>query len=230
LKPVAHTSNPANTIGRPWIIYNGGGDTVVEIFTLFGNIGLHSSYLGLVPNYNIGFAILAEDAERSVDLNAYADIIGDVLLPSIVKAVVSEAAINHAGIYNASSGSLVKISARDQYGLAVSRLIVNGTNVMDAIAAANNIASAALSIRLYPTDLQHSTGNLTETAFRAVFQDDSALADGGTATCISWMGLDASDFGGKALDLFVFGLDPRGRAISIDIPALEVQLVRAVSL
>jgi hypothetical protein len=191
LKPVAHTSNPANTIGRPWIIYNGGGDTVVEIFTLFGNIGLHSSYLGLVPNYNIGFAILAEDAERSVDLNAYADIIGDVLLPSIVKAVVSEAAINHAGTYN---------------------------------------ASAALSIRLYPTDLQHSTGNLTETAFRAVFQDDSALADGGTATCISWMGLDASDFGGKALDLFVFGLDPRGRAISIDIPALEVQLVRAVSL
>ena len=67
----------------------------------------------------------------------------------------------------------------------------------------------------------------TKVAFRAVFQDESAFEDGGTPTCISWMGVDGLTYEGVALDLVVFELDMEGgRAIGVKVPAFGLELRR----
>ncbi|KAJ5502167.1 Beta-lactamase-like protein [Penicillium fimorum] len=103
-KPVSHTSNPANSIGSPWVIYSAGSypDTsMVDIYTVLSNEGngesLYSSYLGLVPDFGVGFAILSADNKAPADLNAHADLIGDVVLEALMKTAIEQAAENFGG-------------------------------------------------------------------------------------------------------------------------------------
>jgi CubicO group peptidase (beta-lactamase class C family) len=78
LKPFTSTSNLRNAVGRPWEIYHYGAtptDPITDVYTKSGTVGKYSSYFGLVPSYDVGFAILAvEGGEEAPDLNAYADI------------------------------------------------------------------------------------------------------------------------------------------------------------
>ena len=78
LKPFASTSNLRNAVGRPWEIYHYGAtptDAIIDVYTKSGTVGKYSSYFGLVPSYDVGFAILAVDnGSDAPDLNAYADI------------------------------------------------------------------------------------------------------------------------------------------------------------
>ena len=83
LKPVSDTSNLRNAVGRPWGIYHFGEtstDPIIDCYTKIGSIGRYSSYLGLVPDVGVGFAILAvETGDSSADLNVHADITLDAL-------------------------------------------------------------------------------------------------------------------------------------------------------
>jgi CubicO group peptidase (beta-lactamase class C family) len=78
LKPFTSTSNLRNAVGRPWEIYHYSTlptDPVIDVYMKTGSVGRYSSYFGLVPSHEVGFAILAVDSEREApDLNAYADI------------------------------------------------------------------------------------------------------------------------------------------------------------
>lgn len=78
LKPFSSTSNLRNAVGRPWEIYHFGNEPthpIVDVYTKTGTVGRYSSYFGLVPSHDVGFAILAVNMERKApDLNAYADI------------------------------------------------------------------------------------------------------------------------------------------------------------
>jgi CubicO group peptidase (beta-lactamase class C family) len=78
LKPFASTSNLRTAVGRPWEIYHystAPTDAITDVYTKSGTVGKYSSYFGLVPSYDVGFAILAvESGSEAPDLNAYADI------------------------------------------------------------------------------------------------------------------------------------------------------------
>lgn len=78
LKPFTSTSNLRNSVGRPWEIYHYGTlptDPVIDIYTKTGTLGRYSSYFGLVPSHDVGFAILAVDqGSEAPDMNAYADV------------------------------------------------------------------------------------------------------------------------------------------------------------
>jgi hypothetical protein len=237
LKPVTHTSNPANSVGLPWTIYSGGNypnTSMVDTYTALSNFGLYSSYIGLLPDYNVGFAILAADTASNADLNAHADIIGDVLLPAVIEIAISNAASNFAGTYVSSSSSIggislnssITISFDSMPGIFVDSFLSNGSDFRNALATLYGVANPkALSMRLYPTT-HTSSGPGSVQAFRAVYQDENALADNGTPTCVSWMDVDKVIYGGFALDWFLFELNDDGEAISVEIPALRVKLGR----
>ncbi|GAB1198373.1 hypothetical protein APSETT444_007692 [Aspergillus pseudonomiae] len=233
LKPVTHTSNPANSLGYPWIIYSSGDypDTsMVDIYTYYSSIGQYSSYIGLVPDYNVGFAVLATDSVSAPDLNAHADIIGDVILPALMKTAVKQAGARFGGEYTASSGlnSSIIVSVDKLPGMFVDRFVSNGTDFRETLASLIGVKDPeALSIRLYPTGLVSSTeSGGSRVAFRAVLQDKNELADAGTPTCVSWMDVDKLKYNGRALDLFVFVLDGDGNAVGVEIPGLVLQLNR----
>ncbi|OJI97598.1 hypothetical protein ASPVEDRAFT_79301 [Aspergillus versicolor CBS 583.65] len=236
LKPVAHTSNPANSLGMPFTIYLGGNypdQSLVDVYTVLSNEGynesLYSSYIGLVPDYGVGYAILSADTEGPADLNAHADIIGDVVLTALVKMAVLQAGESFNGTYTAAadSTSLSSITVRQDnlMGLYIDEFISNGTDFRETLSGLVGVEqSKDLSIRLYPTQRVGS-----KQAFRAVLQDVTELADNDTPTCVSWMDVDELQYGGRGLDEFVFEVDERGRAVGVEIPALRVVLSRVYS-
>lgn len=223
LKPISATSNRANTQGRPWEIYNAvlyKNAPVTEVYTVIGNIGHYSSYIGLVPNYGVGFVMLAADSEGSADLNAYVDFIFAAMTPALEKAAVVQANASYSGMYTSSNGTRMKIEVDGKPGLVVTELTNNGADVRAGIAKLKGIELDALIFRLYPSNVQ--SGSRME--FRAIWQDNNDLADGGTPTCVSWMDIEDLVYGGESLDRYVFELDESGSAKSVEIPALRAAL------
>ena len=203
---------------------------MVDIYTVLSNEGnnesLYSSYLGLVPDFGVGFAILSADTEAPADLNAHADIIGDVVLEALMKTAIEQAAENFGGAYKASNiNSSISVRYDSFPGLYIQEFVSNGTDFRATLAGIVGVEKPAdLSIRLYPTQLVEDSGSGSRQAFRAVFQDITELADNDTPTCVSWLDLDKLQYGGRGLDEFIFSLDPSGQAVSVEIPALRVSL------
>ncbi|KAE8154348.1 beta-lactamase/transpeptidase-like protein [Aspergillus avenaceus] len=230
LKPVTHTSNPANSLGYPWIIYTTGhypNTSMVDIYTYYSFVDKYSSYIGLVPDFDVGFAILAEDTDAAADLNAHADIIGDVILTALIGTATKQAGANFRGDYvGGSNGTSISVDVDDLPGIFIEEFIVNGTDFRKTLAKLNGIQDPeALSIRLYPTGLVAPAGDKQRVSFRAIFQDKNELADAGTPTCVSWLDVDKLKARGVAMDEFVFVVDGQ-TAVGVEIPALKVSLER----
>ena len=235
LKPLTHTSNPKNSVGAPWVIYSGGeypNSSLVDVYTVLSNEGykesLYSSYLGLVPDYGLGYAILSADTKQAADLNAHADAV-DSVLRAVVTMAVEQAMQNFGGPWKASgsSNSSIKISYDKYPGIFIEEFVSNGTNFLDTLSSLTGVKKTKdMSVRLYPT---HSavSGGYTKQAFRAVFQDKSELADNNTPTCVSWLDLDKFEYNGAGLDEFIFTLDRSGKAFMLDVPALDLKLKNA---
>jgi hypothetical protein len=204
---------------------------MVDIYTVLSNEGsdqsLYSSYLGLVPDFGVGFAILSADNETPADLNAHADLIGDVVLGALMKTAIEQAAENFDGEYKASEiNSSITVEYDSLPGLYIQEFVSNGTDFRATLAGILGAKPADLSIRLYPSQLVEGVESGSRMAFRAVFQDMAELADNGTSTCVSWLDVDRFQYGGRGLDEFIFDLDRSGRAVGVEIPALRVSLGR----
>lgn len=202
---------------------------MIDIYTVYDNLGLYSSYLSLVPDYDVGFAILAADTASNADLNAHADIVGEIIIEALIEIALSNADATFSGTYSASGlNSSISISVDTLPGMIIDSFISNGTDFREPLATLYNVDdSNALSMRLYPTHLSSATQSGGSTmAFRAVYQDENEFADAGTSTCVSWKDVDKYKYGGAALDLFVFELDASGEVVGVEIPALRVTLAK----
>lgn len=229
LKPVSHTSNRANSIGRPWEIYSlttDGPSPVVPVHQVRGNVGLYSSHIGLVPDYNVGFVILAADNEANPDLNAYADIISVALIPALEENAIAQASRAFAGTYGLTSQATLSIApATDSTpGLALTQLKSHGKDIRAIYANLNRVEPENLSFRLYPTDITERTTTGEKMVFRAVFQDMTELADAGTPTCETWRYIDGLQINGFGLDEFIFEVNGNGYATTVEVPALGLKL------
>jgi hypothetical protein len=95
---------------------------MVDVYTVLSNEryteSLYSSYLGLVPDFGVGFAILSADTEAPTDLNAQADSIGDVVLEALMVTAIEQAAGNFGGVYKlAAINSSITVSLRYPSGV-----------------------------------------------------------------------------------------------------------------
>jgi hypothetical protein len=207
---------------------------MVDIYTALSNEdsneGLYSSYIGLVPDFGVGFSILSADAEKPADLNAHADLIGDVLLGALMSVAAEQASGNFGGSYGnkgAALNSSIVLGVDKLPGLFIRDFVSNGTDFKGTLAGILGFDSPVdLSIRLYPVQLVEKAESGSKMAFRAVFQDMTELADADTPTCVSWLDLDKLRYGDRALDEFIFELDSKGKAVSVEVPALQVTLER----
>ncbi|KAK5715298.1 hypothetical protein LTR17_016814 [Elasticomyces elasticus] len=210
LKPISSTSNLRNAVGRPWEIYHYSKtptDPIVDIYTKLGTIGNYSSYFGLVPAYDIGFAILAQDDTGAPDLNAYADM-ALVALGALDKLARTQANDNLAGTFIRPGENItVQLSGHDA-GLAVTEWFNGDRDVLGTLAHDAGIASVKnLDLRIYPKNRMNWLGGWTSQSFQGVLQDKSALEDAGTPTCISW-----KTIGLLPLKEFVFEMSGDGKA------------------
>ncbi|KAH8660159.1 beta-lactamase/transpeptidase-like protein [Xylariales sp. PMI_506] len=196
LQPLADTSNLRNSVGRPWEIYHAGeyaNSSILDVYMKSGVIGQYSSYFGLAPDFDVGFAILAHDTVVNPDLNAYVDIIS-LALAELEELAAQQMAAAYAGVFwggvegDKDSYYAVLNTTDEGPGLVVTDLQMNGTDLREAVASAAGIELDNLDFKLYPSNVHN--GNKHQ--FVAVFQDRNAPVDAGTPTCITWMDADAA--------------------------------------
>lgn len=241
LKPVSHTSNRANSVGRPWEIFSLLVDTrpspVIPVYQVRGNVDAYTSHIGLVPDYGVGFAIVAIDGTGNADMNAIADVLAVAMIPALEENAIMQASRALSGTYSAvevgegENKTTVKLTVAkavdSSAGLSISNFTLGGEDLRAVYARLQGIEPQNLSMRLYPTDLVQETEMGTNMAFRAVFQDMAALADAGTPTCETWRYVDKLQYRGVALDEFVFEMKGDD-AVGVEVSALQMRLRRTV--
>ncbi|KAK3709114.1 hypothetical protein LTR37_011093 [Vermiconidia calcicola] len=231
LKPVSDASNLRNPVGRPWEIYHFGTlstDPIIDVYTKTASVGRYSSYFGLAPSHDDGFAILAVDTETEApDLNAYADIVLGAL-GQIDELTREQADATLARTYHDGKSTLQMNLTGSDPSLKVSKLTIDGTNWLSEIAHRAGIDNVlGLDLRLYATNLESNvSGGGRQQVFQAIIQDKSALVDAGTPTCIFWQTEGELKVSGMPLDRFVVETDSDGVATSVTWPALDIQYSR----
>jgi hypothetical protein len=256
MKPLTHTSSLSTSIGAPWEIQRAKLDSsgrIVDLYTKNGKIGVYGSYLILVPDYNIGFTMIAAGSTTNPDVLAGFAV--DAFLPALEEAARIQAAQSYAGEYKVESEStnstFTLTTELGLPGLGLANWISNGTailplfpiftalgggNVDDAMVELEAYSSgvalidpALISVRLYPTGLRYSTSNGGQKiSFRAVFGVVSTAVDTSpfADTLGAWEIADAVIFGNSGLDEFIFTVDCNGKVTSVENPFLRQVLVK----
>lgn len=229
LQPAADTSNLRNAVGRPWEIYHAGeraNSSILDVYTKTGSVGRYSSYFGLAPDFEAGFAILAHDLETDApDLNVYADVVSLALL-TLEEVAARQMAARFAGEYAAGDQdgkkSYAVLNVTDEGpGLVASDFVIDGLDIRSEAAARAGIDDVKnLDMRLYPSNVV--SGNLRQ--FVAVFQDRSAPVDMDTPTCITWMDVGALE--GIPVR-YIFEIDDSGVAVGLRVPDMQTRLEKS---
>ena len=230
LKPVAHTSNRVNSVGRPFEIFSltpSGASPTIPVYQVRGHVGLSSAHMGLVSDYNVGFVILAIDSESNADLNAHADILAVHAVPAMEKAAIVNANNYFAGTFTSNNSSLTIAPTKNTTpGLALTNFTSENMDVFEIYASLSGIAKENLSIRLYPTNFEEETAKGSRVGFRAVIQDVSAFADAGTPTCDTWRSVDELQLNSVGIDQFVFEVNSEDGEVNIEAMAFQVKMTK----
>lgn len=229
LKPRGFVSNILSAVGAPWEIrrlQTSPDFRVVDIYTKNGDLPGYSATFVLVPDWGIGFSVLAAGDNPDGNVLLLANMVGDTLFPAVEAAAREEADAAYSGSYAAADKSLnssitLKADA-SKPGLGVTSWISNGTNMFAS-------AVAGPSIRLYPTSLERKLASgEVEVGFRAVYENPSATTIGGTFgnVCQSWVGVDQLYWGTVGSDEFLIRVGSDGIGKSVTPRVLKVELER----
>ncbi|KAK4150843.1 beta-lactamase-like protein 2 [Chaetomidium leptoderma] len=214
LKPTSFSSDPMAAVGMPWGIRRinlGKNQTYqfVHTFNKIGSLGSYSCLFALIPELDIGFAVLAAGVLPAGIANAIAESLSDTYIPTLSYVARAQANATFAGdygnptlLYNTTTtdnnnttplnSSLTITIDPTAPGLGVTNWFSNGTDMaLLAVALTANISAEYFpqlkpSVRLYPTGLEEkvlSNGG-KRVAFKAVFEDlsppDSSSGSGGS--------------------------------------------------
>ena len=231
MKPVAFTADPNMVVGAPWEIIRSPASRQSWMYTKSGQIGLYSSWLALLPDYNVGFTVLAAGTEASTNVNVLSNMMAAVLVPALEAAAREEAQSVYAGTYGLAgaggANSSMTVLVDDQKpGLGVTRLVNNGTNILQLLAelfAAENDTKGNISVRLYPTSLQSDNDSIEKVSWRAVYEVLSATSASAVSggTCLSWFNVNGVTYGGVGIDEYVFEIGWDGKATTAEQRALR---------
>ncbi|CEL03929.1 hypothetical protein ASPCAL05066 [Aspergillus calidoustus] len=165
LKPAAFTSQLDNSVGAPWEIFRPtallpNDARPIDHYTKSGDVpGFSSSYLVIVPEYNLGVTILGAGPDASTVVPLLLDTVQAVLVPALDQLARDQAIGLYAGTYASESGnqsSVIELVVDDGPGLKVTRWskghldmrkslavsLFGGSSPQDALPA---------DIRFYPT-------------------------------------------------------------------------------
>ncbi|GAM38701.1 hypothetical protein TCE0_033r09643 [Talaromyces pinophilus] len=231
LKPITHTASLSYSVGTPWEIFsfeNVDGRTV-DLYSKSGDLGAYSSMTALLPDYNVGFTILAAGEGTTALVAALTDTVANVLIPALEEAAREEANNVYTGTYSAQTNSSLVISIDDGPGLRLEQWISNSVDMFQVIRALNGIDTP--DIRLYPTGLQQKRNGCLYQSFRAVF---GSLESAGeaigpvTGSSITWELVDSYKYGNVGVDEFLFELDAgTGGMVSVSPRALRESLQKS---
>ncbi|KAI0532653.1 beta-lactamase/transpeptidase-like protein [Xylaria digitata] len=244
LRPVTLSSDPMSSVGSPWGVrrLSLSKNSTYQFATTFnklGNIGRYSSLLAVIPDFDIGFSMVAAGEMPPSLLTDIADTLSNTYLPTLQGIARSQANATYSGFYRSSDQKLnssLTISVDENHpGLGVAGWISNSTNLMGLVVAlGQNISreywtDIQASVRLYPTGLWDATASGgRRVGFKATFEDLSlpAVANPFTTDCATWLSVSGVAYGSQPLDEFIFDVDANGTVLAVENSALRNRLVK----
>lgn len=231
MKPQAHTASWSLSVGAPWEILRTRTGTTsgrpVDLYTKYGSIGLYSSMLILIPDFNIAVSILAAGSDASLAVTMATETTVQQLLPVLENVAREQANRNLGGDYaptDAATNSSLTIGVDDNLpGLVLKQWISHGADVMIALSIfAQGLGRQIKGVKLHPMDL--STKDSTcgkKQSYRAIIETvpqhyDATVPRVNDPNAIEWTMLDAFRYGGISIDDFVFHIDANGVASSVE--------------
>ena len=162
LKPHSFTPDTWMVVGAPWEIvpFPPNDRYPTRIYAKSGGMGLYSAEMGLIPDYNVGFTVLAAGPLSSAVNAIGSDLISSTFMTAVKAAAREQTDRNYAGVYEdkASNSSLVLSVVDGEEGGALLH-IDNWTwegedlTALFGLVVGINTTILPLDFHLYPTGL-----------------------------------------------------------------------------
>ncbi|KAI0019168.1 beta-lactamase/transpeptidase-like protein [Xylariomycetidae sp. FL0641] len=242
LRPVMFSSDPKSSVGSPWGVRQlqlplNSSYQFATTFNKAGSLGKYSTLLAIIPDFDIGFSIMAAgDVPPSLAMDI-ADTLSNTYLPTMLGVAAFEANNTYAGHYASpdtalnSSLSIAVDPARP--GLVLGPWVSNGTDLLWlAVAIGQNVtreywSKIRPSAQLYPNGLWDATlEGGKRVGFKAVFEDLSLpnISNPFTTDCSTWVNVAGTVYGSQPLDEFIFDIDAAGKVTGVENAALRNRL------
>lgn len=232
-------TNPAR-----WEIftYNSSSGRKIDIYTKGGDWTAYRTLTAMIPNYGIGFNILAGGGDFSNAQKALQALIPANILDALEQAAIEEAFDTFNGTYHdASTNSTISLlRPTTAYnvsgpGLLLTDYTFNGTDMLYVLQTLGKTADPShvkVEVRLYPTLLGNQNGTLqewtalvyNEASYQAAEQQRPILGD---TTGEEWFNISPFSLGGKSLYSFQFRMAANGGAASVTPLVFGSELLRA---
>jgi hypothetical protein len=190
------------------------------MYTKGGHYGQYTSEIVLLPDWGMGYSVLASGVEVSLAVDTVANIVAEIVVGALDEAAAEEANVTYAGRYE-NDGDVMVLEVDDGPGLLVSEWTWNGTDALALYAMLNGAENATM--RLWPTTLT-SPGKV---GFRSYVQKLPVVLNPYPVlgNCISWLTTDQLVYGGVGLDDFVMEVED-GKAKAVQARGLRVKYER----
>ena len=225
MMPHAFTASMSLSVGAPWEIRRVVlPSRMVDQYTKDGNWGAYAGYFVLLPEYNVGFALLGASLPRPQAQGAmwaFRDMIDSIWIPALEATAEEQANAALAGTYRSNlTNSSMTITTDNQAGLLVSHWISHGVNVLETMRTdlASFSPDSDPDIRLYPTMLYPSGRDVVG------FAASMRWLSGPYQT---WESIDGLTYGSVGIDNFIFYMDESlQRATAVESLAYRDKLER----
>ena len=232
LKPTTFTGSLTASVGRPWEIFRqvgvGAPNRITDYYTKGGDIGAYHTNLALLPDYGVGFAVLAAGAGGGpLPIQA---LVADIVTPELEAVAREQADVTYSGTYKAAGNvnSTITLSTDPEFpGFSIDSFISNSSDALTSIAALSGIPREDSIVRLYPTNLEKCNEDGTkDISFRILSDRDPGYKiNSFFASCGSWYSVDGYTYGQEAIDQLVFTVDKKtGKVLSVTSAALKVKM------
>lgn len=244
MKPHSHTSAWSLSVGAPWEIMRTRSEIssgrAIDMYTKSGTMGLYTSILILIPDFNIAVPILAAGSDAAIAVTVATETVIQSFLPVLEQVARIQTERKLAGTYapsNSTSNSTLVLDVDDKTpGLLIKQWTSNGADVLSAVGLfAQRQGRQLRAVTLYPMNLEDQDGKggkTTRHAFRALIETAVAGGDGDDVprvedpNAVQWELLDAFQYGGIGLEEFVFEIDEEGAAVAVEPRVMRERYVK----
>ncbi|KAL4869492.1 beta-lactamase/transpeptidase-like protein [Aspergillus spectabilis] len=243
LKPSVFTSQLDNSVGAPWEIFRPttllpplpgkNGSRPIDHYTKSGDLpGFSSSYLVLVPEFELGVTILGMGPDASVVVPLLLDLVQKELVPVFEELARGQAEGVYAGRYesgvsNGVNGTgVIELAVDEGPGLKVGKWMngeIDMLRSLDVVMFGSEIEEAIpVDVRFYPlgVDERWYVGWTKVQAERmgGIEEKPGALRGG---ACMPWFSVDKFHYGKRRVDEVVFIEGQDGKVEGLDVPWLR---------
>ncbi|KAK5108392.1 hypothetical protein LTR62_008348 [Meristemomyces frigidus] len=233
MKPVTFTSNLNQAVGMPWEIWRDTStDHVIDIYTKQGDLFAYSSLFVLIPDFNVGFVVLAVGTDTTDTVEYLSDTIIATIIPALEDTAREQAHGVYAGTYrstNSSQGSNMTLTTNPgEPGMVVKSWFSGGINLLPILSGIFLPTPGAVDVRLYPTNLvQQLSPSKQRISYRMMTRALAEVSDGGefSSDCEQWAMTNSRTYGNVGIDEVVFEVED-GKAVSVSPRALRSVYLR----